>query len=65
MEEMFPRPIEAVQSQKQKQYYILQKAKETIQLGEKKVEGFNFTASVSTRSFPFKHMLIYRHLVMR
>jgi hypothetical protein len=47
MEEMFPRPLEHSPSQKQKQYYILQKAKESIQLGEKKVIGFNFTPSVS------------------
>jgi hypothetical protein len=47
MEEMFPRPLEHTASQKQKQYYILQKAKESIQLGEKKIIGFNFSASVS------------------
>lgn len=44
MEEMFPRPTDPY-LQPQKQSAWLEKAKLSIQ-GEKKVEPFNFTASV-------------------
>ena len=43
MEEMFPRKVEQVPTQKPDWF---QKAKQTIQIGEKKVEGFNFAPQV-------------------
>lgn len=45
MTEMFPRPTDHLQPQKQSAW--LEKAKQTIQIGEKKLEPFSFQPAVS------------------
>jgi hypothetical protein len=55
MEEMFPRPVQEVQTQKQTSAWI-EKAKIALQT-EKKVEPFNFTAAVSA-----SYLELYYHM---
>jgi hypothetical protein len=57
-DEMFPRPLDGSVPAKTS---IIQKAKQTIQLGEKRVEGFNITSSVCVLGTAKWNQLIHPH----